>query len=98
VITNQGGELQMGWRQIFARHRDERMWIVRPLVIMYEQGDGVVCRVYPGKRTNSHREYGILICDLVRDVANAFKVDEDNVWEWVHKERRNPTSPVTRLS
>ena len=40
----------------------------------------------------------MLICDLVRHAAKAFDVDEDDVWEWVDKERRDPTTPITRLS
>jgi hypothetical protein len=35
--------------------------------------------------------YGILICDLVRHVANAFEVNESAVWEWVDQERNRPT-------
>ena len=35
--------------------------------------------LYPGSFT--HKEYGILIADIVRHVANAFKVHETDVWE-----------------
>jgi len=55
----------------------------------------VQTRLYPG--TWNHKHYGILMVDIVRHVANAFKVREDEVWEQVDKERSNPTSPVTEL-
>jgi len=42
-------------------------------------------------------EYGLLIADLVRHVASAFKVDEREVWEWVGKESDRPTSPAKEL-
>jgi hypothetical protein len=42
--------------------------------------------------------YGLLIADLVRHVARAFKVGEDAVWEWVDKERGHPTTPITNPS
>ena len=70
-----------------------------PLVIMYEDRDaGIVCRIHQSANVNSHEHYGILICDLVRHVARAFKVAEDDVWQWVDKERRKPTSDVTTYS
>lgn len=45
----------------------------------------------------NYQQYGILIADLVRHVAKAFKVHENDVWEWVDKERDQPTSPVTEI-
>ena len=69
-----------------------------PLVIMYEAEGGITCRIHPNKNAKSHREYGLLICDLVRHVARAFKVEEDDVWEWVDKERRKPTTGITQPS
>jgi hypothetical protein len=40
----------------------------------------------------------LLVCDLVRHVARAFKIEENDVWEWVDKERRNPTTEITNPS
>jgi hypothetical protein len=74
------------------------MRIEHPLVIMFEQSGQVVCHIHPSSRTGSHREYGLLVCDLVRHVARAFKVEENDVWEWVDKERRNPTTKITNPS
>jgi hypothetical protein len=39
--------------------------------------------------------YALMICDLVRHVARAFGVKEDDVWDWVDRERRNPTTAIT---
>lgn len=72
--------------------------IEQPLVIMFEADGGIVCHIHPSKKASSHEHYGLLICDLVRHVANAFKVDESDVWEWVDKERRNPTTDVRPAS
>jgi hypothetical protein len=75
------------------------MLIDSPLVIMYEDRDaGIVCRIHKSAKVSSHEHYGILVCDLVRHVARAFKVAEDDVWKWVDKERRKPTSDITTYS
>jgi hypothetical protein len=71
------------------------MEIRDPLVIMFEGSGGeVICHIHPSKRANSHENYGLIICDLVRHVARAFKVGEDDVWEWVDKERHHPTTDI----
>ena len=73
--------------------------IKEPLVIMYreESGGSIVCNIHPASDID-HKGYGLIICDLVRHVANAFDVDENDVWEWVDKERHHHTTPVTRAS
>jgi len=72
--------------------------IENPLVVMFEGPEKkVICRIHvqPGY---THKMFGLLVCDLVRHIAGAFKVDESDVWEWVDKERYRPTSPITRPS
>ena len=65
--------------------------ITQPLVIMFKDEEGkVLCHLYPEEC--DHRHYGLLVCDLVRHVAAAFKVPEKDVWEWVDKEWQNPTT------
>jgi hypothetical protein len=64
-----------------------------PLVIMFRKHEKITCHIHPGE-TDGHEAYGLLICDLVRHVARTFKVDDDDVWEWVDKERRHPTTPI----
>ncbi|HLH93179.1 MAG TPA: hypothetical protein VKX28_32545 [Xanthobacteraceae bacterium] len=74
------------------------MRIEQPLVIMFEADGHVVCHIHPSKTASSHEHYGLLICDLVRHVARAFKVDEAAVWEWVDKERHDPTTRISSPS
>jgi hypothetical protein len=76
---------------------EQPMMIQAPLVIMFEQDSNIVCHIHP-RPEDSYRGYGLLICDLVRHVAHAFKVDEDDVWEWVDKERHRPTTKITQPS
>jgi hypothetical protein len=73
--------------------------IENPLVIMFadERGD-VVCHTHPSERCPNHETYGLLIADLARHVARAFNVAEEDVWEWVDKERRRPTTAITNPS
>jgi hypothetical protein len=68
-----------------------------PIIVMFLQDKKVTCHIHkPPDYTYEH--YGLLICDLVRHVAHAFKVDEDDVWEWVDKERSHPTTDLTEAS
>jgi hypothetical protein len=70
--------------------------IEKPLVVMFEQDKKIVCHIYPDG--HDHKHYSLLICDLVRHVSRAFKVDEDEVWKWVDKERHNPTTEISQPS
>jgi hypothetical protein len=72
-----------------------RREVTNPIVICYEQEDTMTCVLHPPKDYD-HRSYGLVICDIVRHVANAFNVHEDDVWEWVDKERHNPTTSISR--
>jgi hypothetical protein len=72
------------------------MQIEKPWLLVFDNDEGKVqTHLYPEART--FKQYGILIADIVRHVAKAFKVSEDDVWEWVEKERYRPTSPVTEI-
>jgi hypothetical protein len=68
-----------------------------PLVVMFQQDGKLVCHIHPAEGID-HKHYGLAICDLVRHVARAFRVDKADVWEWVDKERRRPTTEVTQPS
>ena len=76
---------------------DKPFVLENPLVVMYQQDGKLVCQIHPAKGLD-HKHYGLVICDLVRHVARAFRVDEDEVWKWVDKERRHPTTDVTQPS
>ncbi len=73
------------------------MKIKTPLVIMFEDQDtkNVICHLHPSESCDSYQGYGLLVCDLVRHVAKCFGVNEEEVWEWVDKERTNPTTDIT---
>ncbi|HWA95723.1 MAG TPA: hypothetical protein VG844_14065 [Terracidiphilus sp.] len=71
------------------------MKIEKPLILVFENDGKVQTHLYPEER--SYKEYGIIIADLVRHVSNCFNVDERDVWEWVDRERENPTSPATEI-
>ncbi len=67
-----------------------------PLVVMFQQDGQVVCHIHPAEGFD-HKHYGLVICDLVRHVARAFHV-ENEVWKWVDKERRRPTTDIAQPS
>jgi len=71
------------------------MEINSPLIIVFENDGQLQTHLYPGE--TGYQEYGTLIATLVRHVANAFKVREDEVWEFVDKERYEPTTPISEL-
>jgi hypothetical protein len=76
---------------------DKHIEIRNPRFIMFEGPDGTnICHIHPGEL--SYGQFGMLVCDLVRHIAAAFKVEEDDVWAWVDKERRHPTTKVSRPS
>lgn len=80
--------------------KEKPFMIKQPLVIMFKDptSAGVICHIYPDQDCNSYEAYGLLICDLVRHTAKAFGVDEDNVWEWVDKERNRPTTDIKEVN
>lgn len=72
---------------------------VRPLLIMYvrpETPDYLTCAIHP-RREDTYADYGMMVCDAVRHIANTFEVPEAEVWRHVEKERRQPTTTVTTL-
>lgn len=73
------------------------MVIKQPLVIMFEHDDKIICHLYP-RKNDTYQGYGLLICDLIRHTAKAFKVDEENVFEWVKREYLNPTGNISKVN
>ncbi len=74
------------------------MRLENPLVVMFLNETGAVTTHIHPAHGYSHKHYGLIICDLVRHVARAYHVDEDDVWEWVEKERDRPTTEITNPS
>jgi hypothetical protein len=74
------------------------MEIKTPLVIMFEdeRTNNVICHLHPSETCCTYRYYGLLTCDLARHVAKCFDAEEEQVWEWVDKERKKPTTDVIR--
>ena len=68
--------------------------VTKPLVIVFEEEGVPVTHIWPSNTCNSHQAYGLIVCDLVRHVARAFKVPEAAVWEWVDRERARPTARI----
>ena len=71
------------------------MQIDSPLIIVFKNDGEIQTHLYPGEM--NHKEYGVMIAALVRHVAKAFTVHEDEVWESVDEERYHPTTPVSEL-
>lgn len=77
---------------------DQPTIIKQPLVIMFnDDNDKIICHLYPRKE-DTYEHYGLLICDLIRHTAKCFKVDEDKIFEWIEKERLNPTTPIEQAN
>ena len=71
------------------------MRIEKPLILVFENDGRIQTHLYPGK--GGHQQYGILIADIVRHAAKACSVHENDVWEWVDKERDHPTSKIAEI-
>ncbi len=72
--------------------------IVDPLVIIYREPGGNIVTAMHRAAKDTYQGYGLMVCDLVRHVARAFDVTEDEVWVWVDKERYHPTTEITVAS
>lgn len=77
--------------------------ITRPIVIVQqtEDGKGNRCVLFrpPGWRGFPPEKlvasFGLVACDLIRHIAQALGCHEDVVFDWVERERRNPTATIT---
>lgn len=76
---------------------EQPMMLQQPVIVMFRQDGNLICHIHPTK-DDTYQHYGLMICDLVRHVAHAFKVDEDDVFEWIEKERDHPTTEITNPS
>ena len=75
----------------------ETMFLHKPLIVMFEQDGHLTCHLWP-QHDHTHEHFGIMIADLVRHTARAFKVAEEDVWELVDKERHKQTTSFTSPS
>ena len=72
------------------------MEIKTPYIIMFrdEETQNVICHLYPSGSCDTYQAYALLVCDLVWHVAECFGVREQQVWDWVDKERSHPTTEI----
>jgi hypothetical protein len=71
------------------------MRIEKPLTIVFVNDGKIQTHLYPSE--GGYQQYGILVADIVRHAAKAFNVDQNDVWEWVDKERDHPTSEIEEI-
>lgn len=48
-----------------------------------------------GDSSLDYKGFALIACDIIRHIARAFKVNENEVWSWVDKERYQPTTKIT---
>ena len=72
--------------------------IADPMIVAFRQDDDVVVHINQSNGYDRYETFGILIADIVRHTAAAFHVPEEDVWEWVEKERLHPTAVISQPS
>ena len=65
-----------------------------PLVIIDQQEDGTLQTYILRVDGMLYEHYAMMAYDLVRHIAKAFKVSEDEVWDMVKRERSRPTTDI----
>lgn len=72
--------------------------IDKPLLVMFMGSDqDVICHIHDVDGIN-HEVWGMMISNVVRQVAKTFNVPEEDVWQWVDLERKEKLVPVVTLS
>lgn len=74
--------------------REQRFEVRNPLVVMFRTPDGDVTTHLHPPDDITYEHYGMLVCDLVRHIARAYGVTEEDVWEWVDRERDHHTTEI----
>ena len=71
---------------------------MKSLIHIFRRDDGKILTEVSNAGTDyGYPAFGLMVCDLVRHIAKAFHVHEDKIWEWVEKERDNPTTALTQV-
>ena len=65
-----------------------------PIIVVHRLPDGRCHTALDNLGRLSYQHFALAINDIVRHVAEAFKVSEEEVWEWVEKERNYPTTNI----
>jgi hypothetical protein len=71
--------------------------IDNPLLVIHRGENSEVKAIVVMHPDLNYKHYGLIICDAVRHVAMAYGVSEDEVWEYVDKERATPTTTITTV-
>jgi hypothetical protein len=81
------------------RCKAKPMIVERPLAVLFQepQTNNIVCHIHPPEGWGTSH-YGLLVCDFVRHLSRCLGCDEDEIWEWVERERRHPTSEIREPS
>lgn len=74
-------------------HHIEHPWII----IDQPDGKGPLRTVIAGPPTAGYEEFSLLVCDLIRHIARAKHVPEEDVFLWVEREFFNPTTDLETL-
>lgn len=72
--------------------------VTQPLIIVYRTEDdkGIKVELWPPADEHYGFEgYGLLVADVIRNVALHFGVPEQSVFDWVKKEMKKPTTAFT---
>jgi hypothetical protein len=76
----------------------EPQLIRNPLLMVYRNEDSEIVTKIDTGSGDTWRGFALVIYDLVRHVADAFHVTEDEVWQWVQKERHHHTTDIRKPS
>lgn len=68
--------------------------VKQPLLILFEDGGNTHCHIHPSP-DYTYQHYGLIIADVIRHVAAAYKVSEEDVFEWVQKEMDRPSTKLS---
>lgn len=69
--------------------------IALPWIIAHEIENAKLQVILAGPPGAGHEQFGLVICDIIRHVAQHFEVDEADVWHWIQREMDKPTTTLT---
>jgi hypothetical protein len=94
-IQSEDPHMSLPDQESLGRTQNQLRAIERPLVMIHQAPDGrIMTHLRTAPNANSPKALGLTICEFVRYVAREFKVNENDVWEWVDEERRKPTTDL----
>lgn len=75
----------------------ETILIEDPLIVVYRQGEEVTTTIHHDP-DDDYELYAMIAADLIKHIANAFEVDNDDVMDMVKSEFYRPTGKPTFFS